>query len=308
MTSMMNLPVSFTVGICATGPSEVADLVKFVLRESESSGFNLDRVIVVASECPASVASDLRGVEAEDTRVHVLLEPVRHGKADAVNKILAGSRGDYVLMVNADAIPQPGSIRTLLSRISSDISIGAISAMAVVEHGKNLTTLLVEMMWSAHNESSRLLNHMNISNHASEELAAFRLSAIGMLPEGLVNDGAYLALTARRKGFSVKFSDSAKVLIETPSRISDLITQRRRILFGHTQAWRKSGTPPKTIESLLLLSPFIGLRLLIRILARRPRFMLVLPIAFVTELSAALLSIQDSMTSTKKHVIWRRNS
>ncbi len=307
MTPSGAAPAGFTVGICATGPSmDVVTLVDSVIEESDERGLPLKSVVVVASECPEKVTSVLRDAETLDPRVHVLVEEVRHGKAEAVNKILSEASGQFLVMVNADATPEPESIPALLSSISSDAGVGAFSAMPVVETKSGVSSMLVDMMWRTHSESSRLLNHMNISNHASEELVVFRLSAIGMLPEETVNDGAFLASTVRRKGYSVRVSESAKVHIETPSRVSDLIAQRRRILFGHAQVWRKAGSPPKTIESLLLLSPSIGFRLFVRVVAGNPRFLLILPLAFVTEVSAGLLSIVDSIRSTKKHVVWRR--
>ncbi len=307
MTSRNASPAGFTVGICATGPSMgVVSLVNFVLAESDEYGLQLRKVVVVASDCPESVNSALEEVETRDQRVHVLVEEVRHGKAEAVNRILSMASGQYLVMVNSDATPEPGAVSTLLSSISSDPRAGSVSAVPVVDAKGGISSTLVDMMWRTHNESSRLLNHMDLSNHASEELAVFRLSAIGMLPKDLVNDGAFLASTVRRRGYSVRFSESAKVHIETPSRVADLVAQRRRILFGHVQVWRKAGSPPKTIESLLLLSPRVGLRLFVRIVAGSPKFLLILPIAFVTEVSAALLSILDSVRSTRKHVVWRR--
>ncbi len=307
MTNLDAGPAGYTVGICATGPSRnVVGLVNSVLGESRTSPLPLEQVIVVASDCPDSVTSGLMAVASVDPRVEVLLEDVRHGKAEAVNRILSGAQGQFVVMVNADARPEPGAISRLLSSISTEDAIGAVSAMPVVDEGEGVTSMLVDMIWRTHNESSRLLNHMNISNHASEELVVFRASAIGMLPAGLVNDGAYLASTVKRRGYSVRFSEAAKVGIETPSRVSDLIAQRRRILFGHAQVWRKAGAPPKTIESLLLLSPSIGFRLSVRIVSQSPRYLMILPLAFVTEVSAALLSIWDTLGSTKKHVVWRR--
>ena len=95
-------------------------------------------------------------------------------------------------------------------------------------------------------------------------------------------------------------------MIKTPSRITDVVLQRRRILFGHAQVWRKVGTPPKTIESMLFLSPSVGLRLLVATLADRPRSLFILPAALVSELLAGLLSISDSLRSSNAHAVWRR--
>ena len=307
MTLTEREPAGFTVGICVTGRSEgLPGLIEGVVAESGEHGLDLKAIVVVASECPALLCSELMAIQGRDPRVQVLLEEVRHGKADAINRVLERVRGSFLMMVNADATPEPGAIPHLLSAIRSDPRIGAISAMPVVESREGVSSLLVDMIWSTHNECSSLLNHMGISNHSSEELAVFRLSAIGMLPLRLVNDGAFFAQTVRRKGYSVRFSDSAKVRIETPRRVSDLIGQRRRILFGHAQVWRKAGSPPKTIESLLIFSPRVGFRLLGTILARNPRFLPIIPIALVTEVTAAVLSIADGIVATDRHAVWRR--
>jgi cellulose synthase/poly-beta-1,6-N-acetylglucosamine synthase-like glycosyltransferase len=115
-----------------------------------------------------------------------------------------------------------------------------------------------------------------------------------------------MAATARRRGYTVKVCPSAKVRIETPRRVSDLILQRRRILFGHAEVWRRIGAPPRTIESLLFLSPAAGFRLLVATFGGRPKFLAALPVAFVTEVAAALLSILDNLRSSKAHGVWRR--
>jgi hypothetical protein len=48
------------------------------------------------------------------------------------------------------------------------------------------------------------------------------------------------------------------------------------------------------------------MRLLVRTLAAEPRYLMALPIAMVSELSAAVLSILDSARSSKAHTIWKR--
>jgi cellulose synthase/poly-beta-1,6-N-acetylglucosamine synthase-like glycosyltransferase len=297
----------YTIGICATGaPAGLGRLLETAFSEDELAPLKLRRVIVVASGCSDAVVSELEGIRRRNARLHLIVEKSRLGKADAINKILTSAEGRLIAMVNSDATPQRGAIPRLVSEAALDPSVGAISAIPSTEDRGGLTSLLLDFMWSAHNESSMALNHLGISNHSCDELVVFRSSAMSFLPQGLVNDGAFLAATVRKRGYSVKVSPTAKVLIETPTRISDIIRQRRRILFGHVQVWRKLGNPPRTIESLLLFTPLLGLRLLMRTIARQPRFVLALPLALVSELSALMLSIQDSIRSTKMHAVWRR--
>jgi cellulose synthase/poly-beta-1,6-N-acetylglucosamine synthase-like glycosyltransferase len=299
----------FTVGICATGsPSNLGSLVQETISESDMARLNLRKVVVVASGCRAPVVAEVRQISERDPRVQVVAEEQRHGKADAINKIQALAEGDILVLLNSDARPERGAISRLLLEAQSDPSAGAVSAMPVTKENGDLTSILTDLMWTTHNECSVALNHMGLSNHSCDELVAFRTSAIASLPEGLVNDGAFLAATVRRKGYSVRVCQPARVEIETPTRVQDVIRQRRRILFGHAQVWRKIGSPPRTIESLLFISPATSVRLLVSTLAKSPRFLVVAPIALLTELAATLLSINDAVRSSGMHAVWRRFS
>ncbi len=297
----------FSVGICVTGNADATPgLVKEMLSERPPPGLYLRKVIVIASQCSVGAVSRLQGIQEKESRVVIVSEDVRRGKADAINKILTLAEGDLVVLVNSDARPKADALPALLSALASDSGVGAVSAMPVTSPRPGLASTLADLMWTTHNECSLALNHMNLANHASDELIAFRLKAIAQLPDGLVNDGAFIAATVRRQGYSVKFSTAARVGIETPRRVSDLIGQRRRILFGHAQVWRKLGNPPKTVESLLFLSPSIGLRLLVTSVSRRTRFLLALPVAILVEFTASALAVWDGIRSTKRHVVWRR--
>lgn len=307
LTENITFPLCFSVGICATGKAEgTPRLVESILSENPPEGIRLKKVIVVASECSEDVVSHLKAIQVKESCVQLMSEDIRHGKADAVNKILTDAEGDLIVFVNSDAHPAPGAVSSLLSILATDPNVGAVSAMPITHHAPGMVSALADLMWATHNECSLTLNHMNLSNHACDELVAFRSKAVVLLPKGIVNDGAFMASTARRRGYTVKFSAAAKVGIETPRRVSDLVGQRRRILFGHAQVWRKLGDPPKTVESLLFFSPSIGLRLLSRTLSRHPKFLFVLPVAMVTEFVASVLAVWDGIRATKRHVTWRR--
>lgn len=297
----------FTIGVCATGESpEVAELVSSLLGECRGTLSALQKLIVVASDCPPETVAALKQLQTRDKRIELLVELARNGKADAINKILDRSKTPLLLFANSDSRPEPGALPELFSLMKSEERVGAVSAIPVPEQGRGLISHLLGFMWTAHNNCSVALNHMNVSNHSCDELALFRAKAISFLPQDTVNDGAFLAATARLRGFSIKVSTAAKVKIRTPRRIADVILQRRRILFGHAQIWRQVGIPPKTIESLLFLSPAIGLRLLVSTFAARPRYLLVTPVALISEIAAALLSIFDTMRSSRAHAVWRR--
>ena len=303
-------PDRCSIGICASdGAPKLLDLLNVIRSEEFPKYLGLNKIVIVASGCEPQVLSLLRQLAEKDPRINLLEEPERNGKAEALNKIIQQCEGDHILFVNSDALPQSGSISKLFRALKNDPSVGIVSACPVLDAGaKEGTTFGVEeLMWSVHNEASLLLNHMKISNHSSDEMMLVRSSALETLPKNLVNDGAYLAGRAKLKGYLIKFCEDAKVGIDVPSRLSDLISQRRRIIYGHMQVKRLTGSSPKTVKFLLLSNPMLSLSIAFKTLLKRPSRLRALPLALMCEGISSLLALYDtSLDSPNKHSVWKR--
>ncbi len=298
---------SFTIGICASDIAEnLPRLLELIQSERFPEDYLLERVVIVASGCSKAALDDAHAFARSDRRVILFEEPIRKGKADAVNKIIQNSVGSYLVFINSDALPDKGSIFQLLSAIEKDESIGLVSGRPSFSQRSSATSLIEQLMWNVHIDCSFKLNHMNESNHGSDEMMVVRTDLLQKLPIGLVNDGAYIAGKARLRGYSIKFCPEATVQIDVPARTIDLIRQRQRIIFGHFQVWRMTGKSPKTVESLLLSSPFFSLAIVVRAVARTPRFIKVIPLAFIVEVISIAQGLKDAISSTKKHGVWER--
>ncbi len=295
-----------SIGICATGRSENLPLVLSVIDSERFHSSVVQRIIVVASGCPEYTLFELRRVALRDKRLMVIEEPARYGKGEAVNRIIENAIGKFLVLVNSDATPERGAISKLIDLIESDDRIGVVSASPFFEHGKGSLSDILELMWTLHNDSSLRLNHEGMNNHASDELMVVKSKALKKLPAGVVNDGAYIAGTAFLNGFLIRFSDISRVRIDVPRRLTDLIQQRRRIIFGHFQVWAWLGQSPRTVELMLFSSPTLSLGLLIKRLARSSRLLRILPVALMCETIAFLFAVKDIMTSTRQHAVWRR--
>jgi cellulose synthase/poly-beta-1,6-N-acetylglucosamine synthase-like glycosyltransferase len=299
---------SFSIGICASGDSAdtLRRLIGVIQSEAFPAQFALSRVIIVASDPSESTAAFLLKLADDDRRVMLIHEPKRKGKVDAVNTIIRNRVGSYLVFVNADAIPEAGAITKLILRLSSDPGAGAISACPTFSPSGDLNSRLLEFMWATHNVSSLELNHLGMSNHASAELMVVRSEAVVTLPNDVVNDGAYISGRASARGYRILFCGDAKVTIDVPGSVVQLIEQRRRILFGHRQVWKKLGRRPLTVESLILVNPALSLSLVGRVIASRPSRILVVPVAVMAEVAATVLSIADRFTSKDRHTVWKR--
>ncbi len=296
----------FTLGVCASDSAEALPSLLSFLKSEGFGSFDLRKIVVVASGCAPSILAEAEAVARSMDKVDLIVEPERRGKAEAINRVLHASQGEYVVMLNADAFPEAGSIRELL-RTAVDTRAGAVSATPIVESGSGLLRSSLSLMWTAHSVFSLKMNHAGMNNHACDELIAFRRNLVPSLPQNLVNDGAYIGGLVRAKGFPVNFSTSARVKVMVPMRVVDLVRQRRRITFGHFQVWRKLGRPPRTMESMLLIDPVFSMRSFVAASSKKPRLIAGIPLLVVGEMFAFVLAAMDVVKNTERHNVWRRN-
>jgi len=297
---------TFTVGICATGrPPKLQRLLATIL-VSDLPGFELKKVVLVASDCSEETLRLAREAAAGDRRIKLIEHESRTGKADAINEVFREAEGDFLVYVNADALVGAGSILALLKGIEEDAGAGFMSGMPVFEKPKGLISHVLDVMWTSHNLLSSDPNQRRQSNHGTDELMAIRCQLLPELPHGVVNDGAYIAGRIREMGFRVGFQPDAVVQIDVPKRMVDLMRQRRRILFGHIQVKRLVGKAPRTVETMMFFSPTQSAKIVIRMLAGRPNLVLVIPVAAVGELIALSGALWDNFVSSASHTVWKR--
>lgn len=300
-------PRGFSIGICASDyASQLPSLINFVRAEDYGAGFVLNKVVVVASGCPPAVVETARKASADDDRVTLIIEAQRRGKAEAINRILSEARGEFLVMLNADAYPSRASIGQLLA-MAAEPKVGAASAMPVFDDSGGLLRHSLSLMWGAHSQLSLQLNHAGVSNHACDELIVVRRNLVKSLPANLVNDGAFIGGLVRARGYQVRFSTTARVRISVPTALIDLVRQRRRIIYGHVQVWKKIGRPPRTIESLMFMDPLTSLKTLVRVLSQKPRLIVALPVVAAGETVSVLMGLADAIRTTEMHAVWRRN-
>ena len=297
---------TFTVGICATGrPTTLMPLLEVVLA-SGMPRFALKKVVLVASECSDATLRAARRQAALDPRIRLIEHERRTGKADALNEIFKETEGDFLVYVNADALISTKSIPALLKSIEGDAGAGFVSGRPTFERPRGLISDVLDVMWSSQNLLSSHPDQKRWRNHGTDELMAIRSGLLPELPRKVVNDGAYIAGRISEMGFRVGFQPEAVVRIDVPKRMVDLITQRRRILYGHIQVKRLVGKAPRTVETMMFFSPAQSAAIVIKMLAKRPRRVTVLPIAATGELIALLGALWDTLVSKTGHAVWKR--
>jgi len=281
--------------------------VRSLVAQELPSGVRWGTIWIVASGCTDSTVSVAERLAGEDPRLRLVVEPERKGKSRAVSEVVRRAEGDLLVLLNADAVAEPGALRALLRDSEGAIPPFAVMARPLprVEPPTPLGRM-VALLWDVHHELHLEVPIAPEGSNLSDELLLLSLPQVRVLREGIINDGASLGVCLRRNGGSVRYSPAAVVRIAVPSTLVDFLRQRRRIRTGYGQIAREFGTSPMTLPRLAITDPHRALRVLGRSLRSGRYGLRDLGALVVGEISAFLLSTWDALPPRKDHVNWER--
>ncbi|HUO42769.1 MAG TPA: glycosyltransferase [Methylomirabilota bacterium] len=291
---------SLSVGICAY--NEAWNMRRLLSNLTLEQGIPIDsEVIIVCSGCHDSTPDIVREFSARDSRVKLIEEPNRLGKASAVNLILSRARGEFIVFVSADVIPQPGCIIALLKPMTNR-SVGISCGQPVpVARGRPLIRGIVDTLWGFHNWQLEKLNDAGLLMHASE-VFCLRNGIVTSVPSDLVNDDAYIAVRAKSLGYAIKYAPQSQVGVSGPQTVGDYIRQRRRIIAGHYQVHDQTGHFSQFLFYSVVVRPVVTFRILVAYFALHGSIRSGIATALL-ELAANLLAGVDRVRG-KSHAIW----
>jgi cellulose synthase/poly-beta-1,6-N-acetylglucosamine synthase-like glycosyltransferase len=296
--------MSLTIGICAFNEEgTIATLIEDVLKQRGVSSST--EVIVVASGCTDLTPMIVRRIMSREPRVYLIEEEQRRGKTSAINKILANCKSELLALVDADIRLPPETLWAVL-RGFSDERVGVVGAVPVIENcDENLIARSLSMISGIMTRALKELSLRAGLSFVMGETYCFRTKLIGRVPDGVVNDDAYVASYAKSMGFKVILAPEAKFVVRVPSSIPDYIAQRRRVTFGHLQIKEKMGRFATSMEGIALEYPRILLRASIEEAALRPRSIWLALVSLELEAFTRLFALFD-MRLGRQHAKWRR--
>jgi len=131
----------------------------------------------------------------------------------------------------------------------------------------------------------------------------FKRGVIDNIPKEVINDDAFISLQASQLSWKVGVEKNAKVSITVPTRFSDYITQRKRIILGHKQLKELKHFETTTLKAIFKKNKKIATMLVIKKLKRIrnwPFFILAVIIEIYIELK---LNLEKDV---KYNYIWKR--
>lgn len=226
-----------SVGICAYNEEHnIRKLLRNLLTKQNMPSNS--RILVVCSGCTDGTPQTVEECRKRDARIELIIENVRKGKANALNKIFRKIKEstDILVLVNADALPEHGSIERLISQLGNE-RVGAVFARPVpLSELQGISSKIVHVVWRLHH---------NISLHKtpklSAELCVIRTVCLRTIPENIATDEPYIELFIHQQGYQILYAPEAVVFIRCPTNVADLFRQRKRIWIGHLQIQRAAG-------------------------------------------------------------------
>lgn len=260
---------------------------------------------VVASGCTDRTAQVADALAAKHPEVRVVLQSERRGKASALREVFRRVLGDYLVLLNADAVALPGAVAALLRAARPLVPpFGVMGRPEPSELPPDGAGAAIALQWNLHHHLHAELIGAHEGTHLSDELLLLPASHLPPLPEGVVNDGAFVGGWLRAQAGQLVYATDARVSIEVPWSLSDHIRQRRRIQVGHRQVTDLVGIPPTTITQYLLRRPNRALSLLVEEVRAMPRGSAALAWLLAGEFAAGLAALWDGLPPRKSHRLW----
>lgn len=198
-------------------------------------------VVVDDGSTDATVEKVLPFVETG--RVRLVAREVNEGKAMAINDALPLLRGEIVLIIDADATPDPMILRYLVPHFVEGPRVGAVTGNPRVVDRDTLIakiqvvefTSIVSVLRRAHRIWGRVFT-------VSGAVAAFRRSAlfdVGLFSPDMATEDIDVTWKLQMHFWDVRYEAGALVWIRVPRTLRDLWVQRRRWTLGLGQVLRR---------------------------------------------------------------------
>jgi GT2 family glycosyltransferase len=238
-----------TIGVMAYNEEQMISHVLHALLAQRTDTCTILEIVVVASGCTDRTVEYAQAIARYNPQISVIAEADRGGKARAINQLLAVARGEVVVLVGADTLPETNAIEELV-RPFSDPQVGMTGAQVVPLNDPNtFMGLAVHVLWRMHHEMARRWPKLG-------EMVAFR-NVVSAIPTDTAVDEVALEALLTERGYTLVYAPKAIVYNLGPSTLGDFVNQRRRIFAGHlamvqSHNYVAASMPPARLAQLAL--------------------------------------------------------
>jgi poly-beta-1,6-N-acetyl-D-glucosamine synthase len=283
------MPITCSVGIMAHNEEANIGRLLEALITQRLRDVVLSEIVVVASGCTDNTEVILQDWVKRDSRIHMIVQEKRSGKASAFNEYLPQARERIIVLCSADLLPEPDALERLVAPFA-DPEVGMATAHPVpVNDPGRFMGFAAHMLWGLHHK-------INLTSFKSGEMIAFR-KIFERIPYHTAVDEASIEPVVRGQGYRAQYVSAAVVYNKGPETLADFLRQRRRIYAGHLAVRDTLGYTVSTMNSRRILA------ILLRNLDWRPRAFVWTWAVVGLEAYGRLLGLRD-YKKRRNHQIW----
>jgi biofilm PGA synthesis N-glycosyltransferase PgaC len=239
-----------SVGIMAYNEeANIANAIETILTQTTVCG-QIMELIVVASGCTDRTTAIVTDIARKDSRVRLIEQEGREGKASAINMFIEAASAPILLMVSADLFVKEGSIDALLRHFRNP-AVGMTGGRPIpVNDEATFLGYAAHLLWRLHDRVARQAPKLG-------EIVAFR-NVVSQIPCDTAVDEVSIQALITELGFEVVYDPQAIVYNRGPSAVSDFLGQRRRIYAGHLHVRKQDGYATSTMSLKIIWRALVG--------------------------------------------------
>jgi biofilm PGA synthesis N-glycosyltransferase PgaC len=198
--------------------------------------------VVVVDDASTDRTREVVRPYVETGRVRLIAKRKNEGKAMAMNDALPCLRGEIVLVMDADASPEPDILRWMVPHFESARVSGVTGNPRVANRETYLAQLqlveftsIVSLLRRAQRIWGRILTMSGV-------VGAFRKSAmidVGRYSPEMATEDIDMTWKLQRAAYDIRYEPRALVWMRVPPSLGALIKQRRRWAIGLAQVLRR---------------------------------------------------------------------
>ena len=223
----------------------------------ETRQVTVAEIVVVASGCTDRTEAIVEEWVKCDSRIRLISETQRDGKASAINRFLPLAQEKIVVLCSADLLLKPNTIEDLVAPFT-DAAVGITTGRPIpVNDPETFMGFAAHLMWELH-------HRINLQSFKAGELVAFR-KIFERIPRRTSVDEASIEPLILGQGYGARYVPTAIVYNKGAVTVGDYLRRRRSNYAGHLVLRNTLAYSVSTMSGWNILRVFLGN------LDRRPR-------------------------------------
>ena len=282
--------LSVSIGIMAYNEDRnIGQLLESLLAQ-KLRHVTLSEIIVISSGSSDQTNAIVRSVATKDSRIKLISQKKRLGKATVVNLFIAKAKQDILVLMSADLQLKQNTLENLVTPLAN-AKIGIVGAHPLpVNDPHAFFGYAAHLLW-------RLHYHISLHQPKMGEMIAFR-KIFKQIPVLSAVDEANIEPLIRGQGYQAFYQSKAVVYNKGPENLKEFLAVRRRVYAGHLAAKYEYSYEVSTFSGLTIA------QCLFRNLKITPAVIFWTPAVVFLEVIGRALGYLDYCFKRKDHTIW----